>query len=205
MLWRNTKEYVFSENSCSKNFINFQEKHPGEIAFLNKVTGYLTVTGSVLLQNLWNFQNRFHKKHPWMQASAISCCWKIFRPNIFLKKISHLIWYSMACAPRIKFITDVWRPFAMFILICTWFVQFTSLRDFFIWENSYAMSIVFITHPVHFSNQEVLRRQAAHGSSSESEWSWNDGKKKQLKLNFFLMYFVRNNEETHLSFKNSEK
>ena len=42
----------FSENSCSKNFINFQEKHPGEIAFLNKVTGYLTLTGNVLLRNL---------------------------------------------------------------------------------------------------------------------------------------------------------
>ena len=39
---------VVSENSCSKNFVNFQEKHPGEIAFLNKVTGYLTLTGNVL-------------------------------------------------------------------------------------------------------------------------------------------------------------
>ena len=26
-------EYVVSENSCSKNFINFLEKHPGQIAF----------------------------------------------------------------------------------------------------------------------------------------------------------------------------
>ena len=43
---------VVSENSCSKNFVNFQEKHPGEIAFLNKVTGYLTRTLNVLLGNL---------------------------------------------------------------------------------------------------------------------------------------------------------
>ena len=28
---------------------------------------------------------------------------------------------------------------------------------------------------------------------------------KTTKLNFFSMYFVRNNEEIHLSFKNSEK
>ena len=28
---------------------------------------------------------------------------------------------------------------------------------------------------------------------------------KITKLNFFSMYFVRNNEEIHLSFKNSEK
>ena len=29
--------------------------------------------------------------------------------------------------------------------------------------------------------------------------------KTTVKLNFFSMYFVRNNEEIHLSFKNSEK
>ena len=31
------------------------------------------------------------------------------------------------------------------------------------------------------------------------------GRKLNCKLNFFPMYFVRNNEEVHLSFKNSEK
>ena len=45
-------KYVVSENSCSKNFVNFQEKHPGETAFLNKVAGYLTLTGNILLGNL---------------------------------------------------------------------------------------------------------------------------------------------------------
>ena len=43
------KRYVVFENSCSKNFVNFQEKHPGKIAFLNKVASYLTLTGNVLL------------------------------------------------------------------------------------------------------------------------------------------------------------
>ena len=52
MLQRNLKKCVVSENSYSKNFINFQEKHPGEIAFLNKVAGYLRFTGNVLLRNL---------------------------------------------------------------------------------------------------------------------------------------------------------
>ena len=28
---------------------------------------------------------------------------------------------------------------------------------------------------------------------------------KTTKLNFFSMYFIQNNEEIHLSFKNSEK
>ena len=53
--YEETKECVVSENSCSKNFVNFQEKHPGEIAFLNKVEGYLTLTENVLLGNLRNF------------------------------------------------------------------------------------------------------------------------------------------------------
>ena len=52
MLGRNTKECVVSENSCSKNFVNFQEKHLSETAFSNKVAGYLTLTGDVRLGNL---------------------------------------------------------------------------------------------------------------------------------------------------------
>ena len=187
MLWRNTKECVVSQNSCSKNFINVQVKHPREIAFLNKVAGYLTLTGNVLLGNLWNFQNRFHKKHPRMPASAISCRLKMFRPpkDIFWKYLIRfdIQWHVI---PVSKCITEVWRPFTMFILVCTWFVRFTSLRDFFIWENVYVMSIVSITHAVHFSNQEVLRRRGARGSSSESECSWNDGKKKQLYVKFLF-------------------
>ena len=74
---KETKECVVSENSCSKHFVNFQEKHPSEIAFLNKVAGYLTRTGNVLQEN---FRNMFHKKHPQMLASAISR-WKMFRPK----------------------------------------------------------------------------------------------------------------------------
>ena len=31
------------------------------------------------------------------------------------------------------------------------------------------------------------------------------GRENDSKLNFFSMYFVRNNEEIYLSFKNSEK
>ena len=56
----------------------------------------------------------------------------------------------------------------------------------------------------YFSKHEVLRRRAARGSSSESECSWNDGKKKQLKLNFCSMYFVWNNEEIHFSLKKAD-
>ena len=80
------KKCIVFENSCSKNFVDFQEKHPGEIAFLSKVAGYQTLTGNVLLGNLGNFENRFHKKHLQMLASAISCPWKMFRPNFFFPK-----------------------------------------------------------------------------------------------------------------------
>ena len=51
MLWKKTKECVVSGNSCSKNFVNFQKKHPPQIAFLNKVAGYLILTGNALLGN----------------------------------------------------------------------------------------------------------------------------------------------------------
>ena len=112
MLWRNSKECVVSENSCSKNFINFQEKHPGEIAFLNKVAGYLTLTGNVLLGNLWNFQNSFHKKHPQMPASELVVTENVSTKIYFSKNISfdfsHLCfdiqWHVF---PGIKFTTDV--------------------------------------------------------------------------------------------------
>ena len=70
---KNGNKYVVSEKSSSKNFVNVQEKHPREIAFSNKVAGYLTLTGNVLLGNLWNFRNSFHKNYPRMVASALSC------------------------------------------------------------------------------------------------------------------------------------
>ena len=140
MLWSNTKEYVVSENSCSKNFVTFQEKHPPKIAFLNEVASYLTLTGNVL-GNLWNFQNSLHKKHPLLQLVVTGKC---FDQKMFFTK--YLIRFDIQwhVLRGIKYITDVWRPFTMFILVCTRFVRFTSLRDFFIWENVYVMSIVSI-------------------------------------------------------------
>ena len=88
---KNGNKYVASENSSLKNFINFQEKHPHEIAFKNKVASYRTLTGNVLQGNLWNFQNSFHKNYPWMVAPAISCHWKMFRPKYIFEKVSQSI------------------------------------------------------------------------------------------------------------------
>ena len=59
-------------------------------------------------------------------------------------------------------------------------------------------------HIVIFSNQEVSRRRVARGSPGENVCE-TVGRKNNCKLNFFSMYFVRTNEEIHLSFKNSEK
>ena len=105
---------------------------------------------------------------------------KCFDQRCFLKKYLIRFDIQWRVLPGIKCKTKVWRPFTMFILFCTWFVRFSSLRDFFIWENVHFMSIVSITHAIHFSNQEVLRRRGARGSSSEGECSWNNGMKKQL-------------------------
>ena len=105
---------------------------------------------------------------------------KCFNQNIFLKK--YLIRFDIQwhVLPGIKCITEVWRPFTMFILVCTWFVWFTSLCALFIWTSGNVMSIVSITHTVIFSKQEVSRRRVARGSPGENKCSWNSGKKKQL-------------------------
>ena len=76
-------KYFVSENSSSKNFVNIQEKHSREIAYLSKVAGYLTLSGV--------FATGFHIKHPPMTAFAISYPWKMFRPKYIFQKICHLI------------------------------------------------------------------------------------------------------------------
>ena len=105
---------------------------------------------------------------------------KCFDQKMFFKK--YLIRFDIQwhVLPEIKCITEVWRPFTMFILVCTSFVWFTSLRALFIWTSSNVTSIVSITHTVIFSKQEVSRRRVARGSPGENKCSWNSGKKKQL-------------------------
>ena len=104
---------------------------------------------------------------------------KCFDQKMFFKKCLirfDIEWHVLS---GIKWIADVWRPF-MFILVCTWFVQFTSLRALFIWTSSSVTSIVSITHTIIFSQQEVSGRRVAHGSLGVNKCSWNIGKKKQL-------------------------
>ena len=105
---------------------------------------------------------------------------KCFDQKIFFKK--YLIRFDIQwhVLPEIKCITEVWRPFTMFILVCTWFARFTSLRALFIWTSGNVTSIASITHTVIFSKQEVSRRQVAHVSPGENKCLWNSGKKKQL-------------------------
>ena len=105
---------------------------------------------------------------------------KCFDQNIFLKKYLMQFDIQWHVLPGIKSITEVWRPFTMFILVCTWFVRFTSLRALFIWTSGNVTSIVSITHTVVFSKQEVSRRGVARDSPGENKCSWNSGKKKQL-------------------------
>ena len=130
---------------------------------------------------------------------------KCFDQKIFFKK--YLIRFDIQwhVLPGIKCITDVWRPFMMFILVCTWFVWFPSLRALFICTSGNITSIVSITHTVIFSRQEVSRRRVARGSPRENKFSRNSGEQNNCKLNFFSMYFLQNKEEIHLPFKNSGK
>ena len=113
---------------------------------------------------------------------------KRFDQNILFKK--YLIRFDIQwhVLPWIKCITDVWRSFMMFILVCTWFVWFTSLPALFIWTSGNVTSIVSITHTVIFSKQEVSRRRVARGSPGENKFSWNSGKKKQVKFLFNVLY-----------------
>ena len=94
---------------------------------------------------------------------------KCFDQNIFFKK--YLIQFDIQwhVLPRIKWVIEVLRPFTMFILVCTWFVQFTSLCALFMWTSSNITSIVLITHTVIFSKQEVSRRRVACGSPGENK------------------------------------
>ena len=144
----------------------------------------LQVTWHLLGMFLWEIYEIFrtgftrNTRDCWLLQLLVTG--KCFDENMFFKKYLLRFEIQWHVHPGIKCITEVWRSFTMFILVCTWFVRFSSLRDFFIWENVYNMSIVSITHAVHFSNQEVLRRQGARGSSSKSKCSWSDGKKKQL-------------------------
>ena len=105
---------------------------------------------------------------------------KCFDQKMFFKK--YLIRFDIQwhVLPGIKCITEVWRPFTMFILVCTWFVRFTSLRALFIWTSGNVTSIVSITHTVIFSKQEVSGKRVAHGSPGVNKCSWIIGKKKQL-------------------------
>ena len=91
-------KYVVSENSYSKNFIHFQEKHPCKIAFLDKVAGYLILMKiffweiyeifrlKMFFREIYEIFRSFHKKHTRKAASAISYHWKMFRLKYIFQK-----------------------------------------------------------------------------------------------------------------------
>ena len=120
--------------------------------------------------------------------------------NPVFQSLSHIQWHVL---PRIKCISEVWRLFTMFFLVCTWLVRFTSFHALFIWTSGNVTSIASIIHTVIFSKWEISRRRVAHGSPKRTNIHETVGRKNNCKLNFFSMYFVRNNEEIQLSFKNS--
>ena len=117
---------------------------------------------------------------------------KCFDQKIFFKK--YLIRFNIQwhVLPGIKCMTEVWRPFTMFILVCTWFVRFTSLRALFSWTSGNVTSIVSITDTIIFSKQEFSRRRVARVSPGYNNCSLNRGKKKRLDGKF-LFNVLRSN------------
>ena len=98
---KHKRMYSFWEQLFEK-IRKFPRKTSRWNCFLNKVAGCLTLTGKVLLRNLWKFQNKFHKKLPRMSASAISCCWKMFQPKDIFFKISFDLYIQWHVLPGIK-------------------------------------------------------------------------------------------------------
>ena len=143
MLWKNTKECVVSENSWSKNFVNLQEKHPGEITFLNKVEGYLILTGMFSWEIYEIFRTGFTRNTHKCLLLQLVVAGKCFDQKILFKK--YLMWFDIQwhVLRGIKCITEVWRPFTMFMLVCTWFVWFTSLRTLFSWTRDNDIQLFF--------------------------------------------------------------
>ena len=135
----------------------------------------MQVTWHLLGMFFWEiyeiFRTGFTRNTRECQLLQLVVAGKCFDQKIFFKK--YLIRFDIQwhVVPGIKCITDVWRPFMMCILVCTWFVRFTSLRALFIWTSGNVMSIVSITHTVIFSKQEVSRRQVTCGSPGENECS----------------------------------
>ena len=144
----------------------------------------MKVTWHLLGMSFWEiyeiFRTGFTRNSREYRLLQLVVAEKCFDQKIFFKK--YLIRFDIQwhVPPGIKCITDVWRPFMMFILVYTWFVRFTSLRALFIWTSGNVTSIVSITHTVIFSKQEVSRRRVARGSPGENKCLWNSGKKKLL-------------------------
>ena len=138
----------------------------------------MTLTGNVLLGNEI-FGTCFTRNTRECRLLQLVVAGKCFDLKIFFKEYLIRFDIQWRVLAGIKCITEVWRPFTIFILVCTWFVRFTSLCALFIWTSGNVTSIVSITHTVIFSKQ-VSRRRVARGSPGENKRSWNSEKKKQL-------------------------
>ena len=142
----------------------------------------MQVTQHLLGMFFWEiykiFRTGFTRNACECQLLQLVVAGKCFDQKMFFKK--HLIRFDIKwhVLPGIKCIADVWRPFMMCILVCTWFVRFTSLHALFIWTSGNITSIVSITHTVIFSKQEVSGKQVARGSPGVNKCSQNIGKKK---------------------------
>ena len=93
----------------------------------------------------------------------------------------------------------------MFILVCAWFVGSLLFVIFSSGKMSTSRALSRLYVQLFFENEkfeEGGQRVVAQARMNAHE---TIRRKNNCKLNFFSMYFVRNNEEIHFNFKNSEK
>ena len=72
-----------SENSCSKNFVNFQEKHAPESAFVNRAADCLTLSGNVFLGIYEIFRTTFPRNTRNWRLLQLVFTEKRFNQNIY--------------------------------------------------------------------------------------------------------------------------
>ena len=109
---KNGNKYVVSENSCSE-FRRFPRKISTWNCFLKQSCKLPDTYSKCSSEKFMKFSEQFSQKHP--------CEWRLLQlvvtekcldQNIFFKKylirfFSFMFWYSVACVPRDKCITDV--------------------------------------------------------------------------------------------------
>ena len=133
----------------------------------------MQVTWHLLIMFFWEsyemFRTGFTRNTSECRLLQLVVAGECFDQKIFYKKYLMRFDIQWHVLPIVKCITEVWRPLTMIILVCAWFVRFTSLLALFIWTSGNVTSIVSITRTVIFCKQEVSRMRVARAIPGENK------------------------------------